>query len=99
LKTLKQFLSRSSASKNEEKELLPCVDALTACLESDEISFNDSLKKLLIWHGREAMKGEYMRNNDGLMCLPGLALVKFAARLEIETTVSSHYLPIQLLEL
>ena len=83
--------------KSDAIETRAKLRALQAVVQSESALWNESLDILVREHLEESMHGDFQKLNLAFICLPALLLAKLGIDKRMECTVSSPYLPVQLL--
>ncbi len=86
-----------TASRDDRLGVLPCARGLDAIARRDARGLNEALAQRLAAHAEDALRGDFKRRFEGLVCLPALALAAIGQYAGLVTTVTSDYLPLQLL--
>ncbi len=89
----------ATASRDDRLGVAPSVRGLEAVARADALQLNEALAQRLAAHQEDALRGDYKRLYEGLVCLPALALVALARRAGMASVVVSGYLPTHLLDL
>jgi|GEM_PF-5965447 len=87
-----------AASKEDRMFLLPKSEGLKAVARQQPNNSERAIGDVVKAHETEAQRGEYRRSRDGLMSLPALMLAKLCLERGMACSVSSPYLPLQLLD-
>src|SRR5262245_26186059 len=93
IERLENLCLSDKASKEERKFLLPKIQGVKGIVSGDQLVIHRAVTELLEAHKWEALHGEYRLMYDGLICLPGLMLVKLAGEKQIDVSVKSDYMP------
>lgn len=88
----------AGAAQDVPEEIANRIYALLALVEGDAVGFNKHLADVVRAHERDARTGELSDMQEGFICLEALGLAGLAKRQGVSVTVSSVYLPLQLLD-
>lgn len=88
---------QNNADRFDAVTTLAKLRALKAVSAGDAATFNASIEILVRDHENEALHGENQRSSRAFVCLPALMFVHLGAAQNLNCTVQSPYLPVQLL--
>lgn len=94
---LADAVTTEHAGPDERLFLRPELLALASLTQGDEAAWHESISEMLTTHERECETGEYRLSNDGYFSLPALMYAKLGAEHGMRCSLSSLYLPLQLL--
>ena len=94
---VKQKCTTPTAWKFDAIETKAKLNALESIQKGNDKQWNEALQILLNEHQNESLNGEYRKLNAAFIAIPTLVLAKLGLAKGMACTISSDYLPLQLL--